>query len=143
MSTQSVGSVSGKVFSIAAHRQRNKNWTQVEHELLMLALRHLAFRGKAHYPEYFTDDQGNPCVAFTAGYHVDASYSVSKVDGRYVVLNFEGRCVADSSSLCTALARALCGGFKDPNWAFLYGLDVCASVYEEINRRNVDGSVQA
>lgn len=138
--TGSVGS-KGKVLSFATHARRHKDWTKAEHDLLVLAMRHLQFRGKSHFPEYFSDDQGNPCVAFTAGYHVDATYSISKVDGRYVVLNFEGRCIADSKSLLSALATALCGGFRDPSWVFLHGLDCIETIYTEVHERRAGGTV--
>jgi hypothetical protein len=118
-----------------------RDWTKAEHALLMRALKILDARGKCHFPEYFTDDQQNPIVAFTAGYHVDATYSISKVGNRYVVLNYEGRCLADSRTLSAALGKTFYGGMIDPEWFFHHALEIAARVYKE--RVGTDGVVQA
>lgn len=119
------------VVSLDVGRARNKNWTAGEHKLLMRALHILKKRGEEHLPEYFEDDQGNPIVAFTVGYHVDATLSISKVAGRYVALRFDGACVADTDSLLDALSKVLYGGCDNPQWFFIHGLDVAREVYKE------------
>lgn len=119
---------------------RNRKWTKTEHALLMRALHILSKRGDAHYPEYFEDDAGNPIVAFTVGYHADASYSVSKVKGHYVVLRWDGMCIADCPSLLEALALTFYGGAAEPRVMFLEGIEIVEKVLAERGKR---GSVQA
>jgi hypothetical protein len=127
------------VVSLESHVRRNKNWTRAEHTLLVRALSILAARGEEHYPEYFEDDKGNPIVALTVGYHVDATYSISKVDGRYVVLRYDGKCVADSKSLLGALSRTLFGGVRNLKSAFMYALEILSTIDMEDEWDSIEG----